>query len=80
MRLSILETGFRPLQQIQLAVIKMLVGQVPGPIAVMSRGRDLFGAELAASFQQAMRRSTAWTVGEVELFAALVSKWNQCAY
>ena len=81
MRLQILENGHRPFQKIILSVIRATSeGHVAGPILVMSYRRELFGKYLAACFQEAMRGATEWTVGEVELFAAFVSKLNECKY
>jgi uncharacterized peroxidase-related enzyme len=80
MRLKALESGLRPLQAVQLRLIKWITGYVPGPIAVMSYRRDLFGKYFAPIIQVAMRRAKAWRVGDVELFAAFVSHQNQCTY
>ncbi len=81
MRLRILQTGHRPLQKVILTLIKLgSEGKVPGPILVMSYRRNFVGKHLAACFQEAMRATTAWKLGEVELFAALVSSLNQCKY
>jgi hypothetical protein len=80
MRLGVVDHGHRPLQKAQLAIIRALVGQVPGPILVMSYQRNLFGKFFAACLQAGMRKMTAWTVGEVEIFAAFVSKQNHCTY
>lgn len=80
MRLKVLQSGFRPLQAAQLRLIKLIFGFVPGPIAVMSYRRNLFGKHFAPLLQTAMRRATAWRVSDVELFAAFVSYQNQCKY
>lgn len=81
MRLRILENGHSPLQKAVLAVIRIASeGKVPGPILVMSYRRAFFGKYLAACFQEAMRGSSKWTVGEVEIFAAFVSRLNKCDY
>ncbi|HEU0026545.1 MAG TPA: hypothetical protein VFQ25_05455 [Ktedonobacterales bacterium] len=80
MRLEALEHGFRPLQTVQIRLIKRFAGYLPGPIAVMSYRRDLFGKYFAPILQIAMRHAKGWRVGDVELFAAFVSKQNQCAY
>jgi hypothetical protein len=63
-----------------MAIIKTLVGRVPGPIATMSYRREYFGHAMSDAFQDALRGPSEWTVGERELFAAFVSKQNQCAY
>ncbi len=82
MRLKILENGHRPTQRLLLRAMGAASegGVPPGPIATMTYRRDLFGKHLAACVQEAMRGSTEWTLGEVELFAAFVSNINQCEY
>jgi uncharacterized peroxidase-related enzyme len=81
MRLKILETGHRPLQKVVLSFIRAVSGgSVPGPILTMSYRRELFGKYLAACFQEGMRGAKEWSVGEVELFAAFVSRLNECKY
>ncbi len=81
MRLQILEKGFRPLQKAILGMIRVISGgKVPGPILVLSYRRELCGKDLAACFQEGMRRATEWSLGEVELFAAFVSRLNECKY
>jgi uncharacterized peroxidase-related enzyme len=37
-----------------------------------------FGASMGAWMQAAMRGPSAWSVGERELMAAMVAKWNAC--
>lgn len=39
-----------------------------------------FGASMRAWTQSAMRGPSAWTIGERELMAAMVAKWNACIY
>ena len=80
MRLAILEHGHRPLQKVFLRIIQAIAGRKPGPVLVFSYRSEFFGKAFSACLQESMRRSTAWSVGEVELFAAFVSKLNQCAY
>ncbi len=81
MRLRILENGFRPLQKVILSVIRVISGgKVPGPMMVLSYRRELCGKYLAACYQEGMRKAIEWSLGEVELFAAFVSKLNQCRY
>jgi len=80
-RLTILEKGLRPLQKVILAIFKTLTGGlVPGPILALSYRRELCGKYLAKCFQEGMRGATEWSVSEVELFAAFVSKLNSCQY
>ena len=81
MRLQILENGHRPVQKVFLSIIRAVSdGNVAGPILVMSYRRELFGKYLAACYQEAMRAATEWSLGEVELFAAFVSRLNACRY
>jgi hypothetical protein len=80
MRLLILANGHRPLQKIPLALMKAMYGVVPGPVAVMSYRRDLFGKYLADCCQEGMRGGSEWQPAEVELMAAFVSKLNDCRY
>jgi hypothetical protein len=67
-------------QKIQMRIIRWLVGQVPGPILTMSYHRELFGKHFAWCLQDAMRGKSSSSFGERELFAAFVSKLNQCPY
>jgi uncharacterized peroxidase-related enzyme len=39
-----------------------------------------FGTSMGAWTQAAMRGPSAWSIGERELMAALVAKWNACIY
>lgn len=81
MRLTRLETGLRPVQKIILRIFKIITGGlVPGPLLVLSYRRELCGKYLAACFQEGMREATEWSVEEVEIFAAFVSKLNSCQY
>ena len=60
--------------------MRLLVGNVPPPILLMSYRRDHFGKRLAPCFQEAMREATEWKASETELFAAFVSNLNHCVY
>jgi hypothetical protein len=80
MRLSLLHHGHRPLQKLQLWIIRALVGQVPGPIATMSYRRQLFGRWLSDCFVESMQQTRHWSRGETELIAAYVSDQNRCRY
>ncbi len=42
--------------------------------------KEFFGAPLGARTQATMRGPSRWSVGERELMAALVAKWNSCAF
>jgi len=81
MRLQVLEHGHRPLQKMILRLFRMILrGPVPGPVLLLSYRRELLGKYLAPCFHEALRGATEWTVSEVELFAAFVSRLNECRY
>jgi len=81
MRLKILDRGHRPLQKVFLTLIRSMAGgEVPGPVATLSYRPELFGKGVTECLEEAMRKATQWSKGEVELFAAFVSRLNQCAY
>lgn len=80
MRLRVLDHGHRPVQKLFLGLIGLVAGRKPGPVLVFSYRSELFGKAFSRCLEEAMRRSTAWSVGEVELFAAFVSRLNRCAY
>ena len=41
---------------------------------------ELFGRPFSAALQQVMRGRSEWSPGERELFAAFVSRQNQCVF
>ena len=47
---------------------------------ILSYRADFFGQPFSAALQAALRGPSDWSVGERELFAAFVSRHNQCAY
>ncbi|WP_434425530.1 hypothetical protein [Nannocystis pusilla] len=40
----------------------------------------MFGAPMGALFQEVLRGPSEWSIGERELFAAWVSKKNECEF
>ena len=80
MRLKILEHGHSPVQKVFLGIIRLLVGRVPGPILTFSYRKPFFGKPFSVLCQQILRGPSEWSVGERELFAAYISKLNQCPY
>ena len=55
MRLEVIKSGHNFLQKIQLKIIKIMMGQVPGPVAVLSYRRDFFGKHYTPWLQNTMR-------------------------
>jgi hypothetical protein len=79
MRLD-LEAGLRPMQRFAARIVRRVAGRMPGPIVAFSYRSEIFGKPFTSCLQEAMGRSKAWSVAEVETMAALVSKVNHCAY
>lgn len=75
-----LEQHLRPIQKLALRAFQALLGGTPGPVLVVSYNKAFFGNGWARCMKQGMRHATEWSVGEVELFAAFVSRVNSCAY
>lgn len=80
MRLALLEKPSGLVQRMRFAVLRALVGQVPGPVLALSCKRRLGGQHLARCYQDGLRRSKEWSVGEIEIFAAFVSSLNRCRF
>lgn len=80
MRLEILDRGHRPFPQLVFNLIRRVTGFLPGPLAINSYRRELFGRPFSACIQTALRESTVWRKSELELFAAFVSKQLTCRF
>lgn len=79
MRLPLAER-LRPLQKLILGIFKLAFGDAPGPVLIASYNKPFFGNGWARCMKEGMRGASEWSVGEVELFAAFVSRLNSCAY
>ena len=53
---------------------------MPDVVRTLMFERQLFGAPMNEVFQSSMRGPSEWSVGERELFAAWVSKKNECEF
>ena len=80
MRLSILEHGHRLTQKLVFSIVRRTVGHVPPPMRILTYRREFFGAHFVDCLTEGLRRANEWSVGELELFAAFVSKINRCEY
>jgi uncharacterized peroxidase-related enzyme len=54
--------------------------RLPDAARVIWYHSEFFGRPMAAWTQAAMRGKSSWSVGERELMAAMVAKWNSCAF
>jgi hypothetical protein len=68
-------------EKLLLGMIRVLSrAPVPGVVRTLLYRGDFFGGPMRKLTQEAMRGASAWTVGERELFAAFVSRLNQCVF
>jgi len=67
--------------KLMFAMIRVLSGHpTPDVVRTLRFERHLFGAPMNEVFQTVMRGPSEWSVGERELFAAWVSKKNECEF
>jgi uncharacterized peroxidase-related enzyme len=80
MRLASYETGRRPTQRAFLAIAGLLGSPINDVGKVAMRRPEFFGRPFMGLAQSALRGRSSWTVGERELFAAVVSQANSCTF
>jgi uncharacterized peroxidase-related enzyme len=81
MRLEILDRGHSFGTKALFAFIRLMTRQpVPEVLKLISYRPDFFGALMKKATHEAMRGPSAWSVGERELMAALVSQMNACEF
>ncbi len=60
---------------------QVLAGKpVPDIVRVTSYRSEMFGLPFSRCLEDVMRGPSEWSVGERELFAAFVSRKNQCPF
>jgi hypothetical protein len=65
--------------KLALAVMRVMMrASPPGVVRTLLYRKAYFGSAMSALTQAVMRGPSAWSVGERELFAAFVSRLNQC--
>lgn len=80
MRLDVLGQPRGPLQRVMFWQIKKQFGWVPGPIAVHSYRRKLYGKHFSRAIHEAMLGIKFWNLHEAELFGTFISKHNECTF
>ena len=81
MRLSNVVRGDRLSVRLFYVVVRLLSGfRAPDVMRTLRYRRHLFGRPHSAHTQAVMRGTSEWSVGERELFAAFVSRLNQCQF
>jgi hypothetical protein len=80
MRLKKVHEGHRLPDKAMLAVMRIVMGHAPGVVRTLRYRKEFFGRPFSELTQQVMRGASPWPVGERELFAAFVSRLNQCVF
>jgi hypothetical protein len=78
-RLPAVDRGERLGHKLLFGVIRVVSRhRAPDVVRTLKFREEFFGAHMM--FQQVMRGPSPWTIGERELFAAYVSKRNDCEF
>jgi hypothetical protein len=80
MRLKKVHKGHRLREKLILGIIRLTNGHAPGVIRTLFYRKEFFGQPFTELTQQVMRGPSPWTPGEREIFAAFVSRLNQCVF
>ena len=80
MRLGRVHTGHAFPDRILLGVMRVMMGHAPGVVRTLKYRKEYFGRPWSELTHQVMRGPSAWSVGEREIFAAFVSRLNQCVF
>jgi hypothetical protein len=79
MRLPEIDRGDGFTNRLLIGFISIVSGmRLPDAARVAFYHKSFFGAPMGAWTQAAMRGPSPWSVGERELMAAMVAKWNSC--
>jgi uncharacterized peroxidase-related enzyme len=81
MRLREVERGDGLINRLLIRFISMALGmRLPDAARVAFYHKGFFGRPMGVWTQAAMRGPSTWSVGERELMAAMVAKWNSCSF
>jgi hypothetical protein len=80
MRLKKVHTGHRFGDKAMLGLMQVVMGHAPGVVRTLRYRKEYFGRPFSELTQQVMRGPSPWSVGEREIFAAFVSRLNQCVF
>ena len=81
MRLSEIDRGDTLANRLLIRFISLVSGmRLPDAARVAFYHKSFFGVPMGAWTQAAMRGPSDWSVGERELMAAMVAKWNSCEF
>ena len=81
MRLTEIDRGDTLANRLLIGFISLVSGmRLPDAARVAFYHKNFFGTPMGAWTQAAMRGPSDWSVGERELMAAMVAKWNACDF
>ena len=80
MRLKKVHDGHSLRDKLMLRAMHIVAGHAPGVVRTLTYRTDFFGQPFSELTQQVMRGPSPWSVGEREMFAAFVSRLNQCVF
>jgi hypothetical protein len=80
MRLAVVAHGHRLRERLLLALVRLGAGRAPDVVRALLYRPALFGRPFGDLLHAVMRGPSPWSVGERELFAAFVSRQNQCPF
>ena len=80
MHLQKVAHGHRLRERLLLGAMRLGMGAVPDVARTLLYRREFFGGPYGALAQAVLRGPSEWSVGERELFAAFVSRQNQCSF
>ncbi len=80
MRLRRVHGGHALPDRLVLGIMRLMTGHAPGVVRTLLYRKDFFGRRFSELTHDVMRGPSAWSVGERELFAAFVSRLNQCVF
>ena len=80
MRLRKVHSGHQLPDKALLGFIRLVSGHAPGVVRTLRYRKEYFGRPFSDLTHDVMRGPSPWSVGERELFAAFVSRLNQCVF
>lgn len=66
--------------RVVLTMMRALMGHAPGVVRTLRYRKKFFGGPFSELTHTVMRGPSPWSAGERELFAAFVSRLNQCVF
>ncbi len=81
MRLDVLDHGHTFGKKALFVLIRVVSRhRAPDVVKTLTYRPEFFGGRMGAVFQEVMRGSSEWSIGDRELMAAYISKTNECEF